>query len=91
MVFTHDKPQIEEFVRVKVIFDVSRPLRRSKVVNLPKGETASVYFEYERVQKRCYDCQRMTHEKDAYPVLILRDKKLLRLEEQEVQWRRLWF
>ncbi|KAG7585838.1 Ribonuclease H domain [Arabidopsis thaliana x Arabidopsis arenosa] len=70
VVFTPDKPQIDEFVRVKVIFDVSRPLRRSKVVNLPKGETASVYFEYERVQKRCYECQRMTHEKDVCPVLI---------------------
>lgn len=70
VVFDKDKPQIEEFVRVKVLFDVSRPLRRSKVVNLPKGGTATVFFEYERVQKRCYECQRMTHEKDVCPFLI---------------------
>ncbi|KAG7578883.1 Endonuclease/exonuclease/phosphatase [Arabidopsis thaliana x Arabidopsis arenosa] len=70
VVFDKDTPQIEEFVRVKVLFDVSRPLRRSKVVNLPKGGTANVFFEYERVQKRCYECQRMTHEKDVCPFLI---------------------
>ncbi|KAG7589022.1 Zinc knuckle CX2CX4HX4C [Arabidopsis suecica] len=70
VVFDKDKPQIEDFVRVNVLFDVSRPLRRSKVVNLPKGGTATVCFEYERVQKRCYECQRMTHEKDVCPFLI---------------------
>ncbi|KAG7595232.1 hypothetical protein ISN45_Aa01g039400 [Arabidopsis thaliana x Arabidopsis arenosa] len=70
--FDTTKSQIEDYVRVKVIFDVSRPLRRSKVVNLPKGGTANVFFEYERVQKRCYECQRMTHEKDFCPVLIKR-------------------
>ncbi|CAL9248276.1 unnamed protein product, partial [Arabidopsis halleri] len=35
--FDVTKPQLQEFVRVKVIFDVSRPLRRSKLVNLPNG------------------------------------------------------
>lgn len=61
--------QIQEFVRVKVLFDVSRPLRRSKVVNY-KGGSTKVHFEYERVQKRCYECQRMTHEKDFCPILV---------------------
>lgn len=27
-------------------------------------------FQYERVQKRCYECQRLTHERDVCPVLI---------------------
>ncbi|KAG7590171.1 hypothetical protein ISN44_As07g023610 [Arabidopsis suecica] len=68
--FDTEKPQLQDFVRVKVIFDVSRPLRRAKVVNLPKGGSTSVYYEYERVQKRCYECQRMTHDKDHCPLLI---------------------
>ncbi|KAG7572675.1 Reverse transcriptase zinc-binding domain [Arabidopsis suecica] len=68
--FDTTKPQLQDFVRVKIIFDVSRPLRRTKIVNLPKGGTATVHFEYERVQKRCYECQRMTHEKDSCPLLL---------------------
>lgn len=68
--FDPEKPQIQEFVRVKVIFDIARPLRRSKVISLPGGGTAVVRFQYERVQKRCYECQRLTHEKDFCPFLI---------------------
>lgn len=74
--FDPNKPQIQEFVRVKVLFDVARPLRRSKVVNLPQGGTAVVRFQYEKVQKRCYECQRLTHEKDYCPILIKRREDL---------------
>ncbi|XP_023641328.1 uncharacterized protein LOC111831441 [Capsella rubella] len=69
--FDPNEPQIQEFVRVKVLFDVSRPLRRSKMVNLPKGGGSTmIRFQYEKVQKRCYECQRLTHEKDFCPILI---------------------
>ncbi|XP_023644323.1 uncharacterized protein LOC111832184 [Capsella rubella] len=68
--FDPDKPQEQEFVRVKVLFDVSRPLRRSKEVKLPKGGSTWIRFQYERVQKRCYECQRLTHEKDVCPILV---------------------
>ncbi|KAG7588150.1 Reverse transcriptase zinc-binding domain [Arabidopsis suecica] len=74
--FDPDRPHYLEFVRVKVLFDVSRPLRRSKVVNLPQGGTTTVRFQYERVQKRCYECQRLTHEKDFCPILIKRREDL---------------
>ncbi|KAG7573473.1 Endonuclease/exonuclease/phosphatase superfamily [Arabidopsis suecica] len=70
--FDPDKPQILEYVRALVIFDVSRPLRRAKVVNLPHGETTKVHFEYERVQKRCYECQRLTHEREACPLFLMK-------------------
>ncbi|KAG7533614.1 Zinc knuckle CX2CX4HX4C [Arabidopsis thaliana x Arabidopsis arenosa] len=70
VVFDPDLPQVQEFVRVKVLFDVSRPLRRSKVIKLKNGETATVNFHYERVQKRCYECQRLTHEKEVCPILV---------------------
>lgn len=52
VIFDPEKPQNQEFVRVKVMFDVSKPLRKSKVINLPKGLTTNVWFYYERVQKR---------------------------------------
>lgn len=70
VVFDPDKPQNKDFVRVLVKFDVSKPLRKSKVVNLPKGLSDSVYYFYERVQKRCYRCQRLTHEQEDCPLKI---------------------
>jgi len=70
VVFNPELKQIREFVRVKVLFDVSRPLRRSKVVNFRNGGSATVNFHYERIQKGCYECQRLTHEKDVCPILV---------------------
>lgn len=68
--FDPDKPLSRDFVRVKVRFDVSKPLRRSKVINLDNGATANIIFDYERIQKRCYSCQRLTHEQNVCPLLI---------------------
>nr|VDC76466.1 unnamed protein product [Brassica rapa] len=69
--FDPDKPQTNDYVRVRVFFDVSRPVRRSKVVNLPKGGgSVTILYDFERIQKRCYHCQRLTHEKDKCPILI---------------------
>ncbi|XP_023642217.1 uncharacterized protein LOC111831601 [Capsella rubella] len=70
--FDPDIPQINEYVRVKVMFDVSRPLRRAKEVKLRQGGSSIIRFQYERVQKRCYECQRLTHEKDFCPILVKR-------------------
>ncbi|KAL0713477.1 hypothetical protein Bca4012_020455 [Brassica carinata] len=68
--FDPNKPHSLDYVRVRVFFDVSRPVRKSKVVNLPCGGTGELRFDFERLQKRCYNCQRLTHEKDKCPLLI---------------------
>ncbi|XP_024016540.1 uncharacterized protein LOC112089909 [Eutrema salsugineum] len=64
------KPQSNDYVRAEVNFDVSKPVRRSKAVVLPNGETTTVWYDFERIQKRCYHCQRLTHEKDKCSILI---------------------
>lgn len=68
--FDPTKVYVQNFVRVKVFFDVSRPLRKQKVVNLPKGGTATILFSYERIQKRCYECQRLNHEREVCPFML---------------------
>ena len=68
--FDPNKPQIQDYVRILVRFDVSRPLWKSKVVNLPEGGSTVVHFNYERVKKRCYECQRLNHEKDVCPLIV---------------------
>lgn len=55
-------------MRVKVQFVISKPLRRSKIMNLPGGETVTIFYDYERIQKRCYMYQRLTHEKEMCPL-----------------------
>ncbi|XP_023640390.1 uncharacterized protein LOC111831096 [Capsella rubella] len=70
VVFDPDKPQNKDYVRVKVKFDVSKPLRKSKIINLPKGLTSTIFYFYEKVQKRCYNCQRMTHVQEECPLVL---------------------
>ena len=67
LAFDPDKPQIRDYVRVLVNFDVSKPLRRSKKVTIPSGEEIKILYDYERLQKRCYTCQRLTHEQSRCP------------------------
>lgn len=52
------KPQSRGFVRVRVLFDVNK---------LATGEVVSIGIEYERIRKRCYQCQRLTHDKVSCP------------------------
>ncbi|XP_013645696.2 uncharacterized protein At4g02000-like [Brassica napus] len=65
--FDPDKPQLKDYIRVKVKFDLSKPLRRFKTVTVPGGEVVKILYDYERLQKRCYSCQRLTHEQSQCP------------------------
>ncbi|XP_056846900.1 uncharacterized protein LOC108849947 [Raphanus sativus] len=70
-----EKAQIKDYVRVFVKFDVSKPLRRSKRLTLPGGEVVNILYDYERLQKRCYTCQRLTHEQSVCP-WVSKDKEV---------------
>ncbi|XP_018472293.2 uncharacterized protein LOC108843561 [Raphanus sativus] len=65
-----EKAQVKDYVRVLVKFDVSKPLRRFKKLTLPGGEVVNIRYDYERLQKRCYTCQRLTHEQERCPWVI---------------------
>lgn len=64
------RPQRKDYVRVRVKFDVSMPVRRVKVLNLPGGGQATILYDFEKFQKRCYCCQRLTHEQDICPLFL---------------------
>lgn len=59
---------------MRVKFDVPRPVRRAKVVNLPSGGQTTIKYDYEKFQKRCYTCQRLTHEQDKCPKFLHKGK-----------------
>ncbi|CAA7054862.1 unnamed protein product [Microthlaspi erraticum] len=70
IVFDDKENQSQPFVRVRVIFDVAKPLPRSKLIILPDGGETTVFFYYEQLQKRCFSCHRLNHEKDICPILV---------------------
>ncbi|XP_018436232.1 uncharacterized protein LOC108808612 [Raphanus sativus] len=82
--FDPERSQTQEYVRVLVRFDVTRPLRKSKVVNLPEGGSTVVYFNYERIQKRCYECQRLNHAKDLCPLLVRKRQEQAQERRQKI-------
>ncbi|CAA7040223.1 unnamed protein product [Microthlaspi erraticum] len=65
--FDPEKPQSQRYVRARVLFDTSKPLRNFKTVELPEGDVVTVTFEYERIRKRCFQCLRLTHDKSRCP------------------------
>ncbi|KAL0845939.1 hypothetical protein Bca101_019185 [Brassica carinata] len=71
--FDPTKSQRHDFVRVKIILHVSKPLSKFRIINLPGGIQHTVYFYYEKAQKRCYLCQRLTHANDQCP-FVNKDK-----------------
>lgn len=69
VLFDSEKSQAQDYVRVNVLLDVRNPLRNSKELQLPTGEIVLISFDYERIRKRCFHCQRLTHEKNMCPFL----------------------
>lgn len=69
VVFDPLRVQSREYVRVRVRMDVTNQVRRTKVVNLPFGGQTTVLYDFERLQKRCYNYQRLTHEQEKCPIL----------------------
>lgn len=76
------KAQSREYVRVRVNLDVSNPVRRAKVVNLPSGRQTTVLYDFERLQKRCYTCQRLTHEQEKCPLFLNKDSSTPSTEKE---------
>lgn len=74
--FDLDKPPSQDYVRVLIRFNVSRPLKKSRVVNLPERGSSTIYFSYERIQKRCYYYQRFNHAKEVFPLLVRKRREL---------------
>ncbi|XP_024014140.1 uncharacterized protein LOC112088142 [Eutrema salsugineum] len=63
------KPLLQAGVRVCVAIDLDEPVRDAKSLNLPDGKVAIVEIEYERKFKKCFNCSRLTHEKQRCPLL----------------------
>ncbi|XP_018473650.1 uncharacterized protein LOC108844859 [Raphanus sativus] len=86
--FDPDKPQTRDYIRVLVKFNVAKPLRRFKKITTPGGEEVYIRYDYERLQKRCYTCQRLTHERDHCPFYLKNQKELVNLGASSAESKR---
>ncbi|XP_020879925.1 uncharacterized protein LOC110228101 [Arabidopsis lyrata subsp. lyrata] len=74
VLFDSEKSQAQDYVRVNVLLDVRNPLRNSKELQLPDGEIVLISFDYERIRKSCFQCQRLIHEKNMCPFHKIEEK-----------------
>ncbi|KAG2322269.1 hypothetical protein Bca52824_015482 [Brassica carinata] len=70
----------KEYIRALVHFDIDKPAKAARKLNVPEGGTVTIGFEYEKIHKRCFHCLRLTHEKIKCPMLrreSVRDNRTL--------------
>ena len=59
--------QKEAYIRALVRLNIANPAIAIKPLNLPSGGRVIIEFEYEKLRKRCFHCQRLTHERPSCP------------------------
>lgn len=61
--------QKSDFIRAKVLYDIAKPARDEKVLNIKDSDPVIISYEYEKIRRKCNHCFRLTHEKPKCPVL----------------------
>lgn len=61
--------QTKDYIRSLITFDVDKPAKATRQLNVPSGGCVTIEFEYEKIHKRCFHCLRLTHEKIRCPLL----------------------
>lgn len=70
LAFDPTKPITQPFIRVQIRFNVANPLKMARVLDMGGGKTHTIHFDFEKLQKRCYTCKRLNHEKQVCPLEI---------------------
>jgi len=55
---------LRSYMRIRVLLDVLKPLKRVKKNKKPGGETSIIKFKYERLGNFCYYCGMLGHIED---------------------------
>ncbi|CAG7900628.1 unnamed protein product [Brassica rapa] len=61
--------------RIRILIDGLRKLEMRLPIELPSGEVITVDLEYERLEKHCFICYSLCHEKETCPLNRDRDNK----------------
>jgi hypothetical protein len=55
---------LRSYMRIRVLLDVTKPLKRQKKIKRPGGEASYIKFKYERLSNFCYFCGMLGHIED---------------------------
>lgn len=55
---------LRTYMRIRVMLDVTKPLKRQKKIKKPGGESSYIRFKYERLGNFCYFCGMLGHIED---------------------------
>ena len=66
--------------RVRVLINGLEPLEMTRDISLPSGEIIPVEFDYEKLEKHCFKCFSLSHEKGDCP--LAEDVRVSEIEAQ---------
>lgn len=78
--------QTKDYIRALITFNVDKPAKATRKLNVPSGGALTIEFEYEKIHKRCFHCLRITHEKIRCPLLrrgLTGERKMIQDRVQE--------
>lgn len=55
---------LRQFMKIRVLLDVTKPLKRMKKIKMHGGGTSTIKFKYERLGNYCYYCGMLGHIED---------------------------
>ena len=84
LAFDPSKPITQPFIRAQVRFNVAKPLRMAKVLNMGGGRTHTIHFDYEKLQKRCYTCKRLNHEQSVCLLMVKQRQEKTALRREKI-------
>ncbi|KAJ4888344.1 Uncharacterized protein Rs2_28092 [Raphanus sativus] len=61
--------QTKDYIRALITFDVDKPAKATRQLNVPGGEAVTIGFVFEKIHKCCFHCLRLTHGKIRCPYL----------------------
>ncbi|XP_075650154.1 uncharacterized protein At4g02000-like [Castanea sativa] len=76
------------FVRVRVVVDITKPLSRGRLVTWECDKEGWVSYCYERLPNLCYWCGSLTHDDKDYVVWLSSRGSLLTEDQQYGPWLR---
>lgn len=82
LAFDPSKPITQDFIRVQVRFNVAKPLKMARVLDMGGGRTHTIHFDYEKVQKRCFFCKRLNHEQSICLLLVKKRQNEAKLRRE---------
>ena len=76
------------YLKVRVAINTSKPLKRGKMLFVPRGSKVLAMFRYEHLPDFCYICGRLDHLEQDCDVVVRLKKKGKKAQREYGSWLR---